>query len=273
MKRLWLLVTLLFVMATVSCRQINIDPNSDPLAGGFSENPTFFEPLGQSFTTVSAHTRWIGVFINNCQSPTESQITLLEGSGTSGKVVATQTATAPGGFGDFLYFDFSKTPLVVGSQYTAIYSLVSASPGCATGINGTSGTVYSGGTAFSSGEAISGAFFFRALTAIFAGQVRPPLKPDGSATFERGTVIPVKFALTADTKRTCDLPPAAIGLRNTPKLGFPLIFKARFNVDKCLYTYALPTAWLPPGAYIIDAFLLDSQPTPLQVASVGFTLD
>jgi hypothetical protein len=289
MKRSWLFVTLLFATSTVAFQtnafafqsktfplQINIDQDTDPLAGGFGLNPLFSEPLGQSFTAVTPHIKWIGFNVNNCPNPTEFQVALLEGSGTSGTVVATQTATAAGGLSDFVYFDFSTTPLVVGSQYTGIFSQISENPpDCAgTGVNGTGSTLYdSKGTDFISGAPSGGAFLLRVLTSIFAAQVQPPLNPDGSSTFKRGTVIPVKFNLTADGAPTCNLPPAKIAVRDRA-VGFPPLFAAPLNAASCQYTVNMPTGSLAPGTYEIDILLgYYFIPTPLQVASVNFTVD
>src|ERR1700676_2150607 len=98
MKRLWLFIALLLIVATVGCQQINIDPNSSP--AGFGVNPQLSEPLGQSFTAVAAHVKWIGMHFAACTAPTDFQLTLREGSGLSGTIVTTLTATVPSGFLD-----------------------------------------------------------------------------------------------------------------------------------------------------------------------------
>jgi hypothetical protein len=275
MKRLWLVIALLLVAATVSAQEFNIDPNSQ-LTGGSSGSLPFFDPLGQSFTAVTADIRWIGMFIGNCLLPKEFQLTLLEGSGTSGPVISTQTAIVPGGLFGFFYFDFNGTTLTVGNAYTAVLSLISpTSFDCSSiGVYGTSKDVYSGGTAFASGEANNFFdFYLRVLTAIFAAQVRPPLSPDGSSTFSAKTavVIPVKFALTADSAPTCELPPAEIAVYG----GFQfrtLLLQAPFRISECQYIYNLPIGSLSPGRYRIKILLTNSTPTPLQVSDVLFTV-
>lgn len=275
MKRLCLLMAMLLVVSRLTAQQINIDTNSDPVAGQFALNPVFFEPLGQSFTAITENVEWIGMFVGNCPSPIEFQITLLEGSGTSGTIVTTKTATAPSRLYGFLYFPFRGTPFVVGSQYTALFSQVTPTPfDCAgTQINGVDASVYSGGTAFISGQPlVNGDYYLRVLTAIFDAQVRPPLKPDGSFTFKRGRVVPVRFTLSSDGAPTCQLPPAKISLALNTKPLTP-IFQAPFRINDCHYAYRLPTAPLPPGQYVIVISLTDSTPTPLQVGSVLFTVD
>src|SRR5439155_10644693 len=218
MKWSWLLTALLLVAPTVSSQEINIDPSSNP-SGVFADNPLFSEPVGQSFTAVNANIEWIGMSIGSCNSPMQFQLTLLTGSGTSGTAIATQTATAPSGLFGFLYFDFSGTTLTVGNTYTAVISQISPNPPeCAgTQVNGIT-DVYSGGTAFVSGQALpSSDFFLRVLTAIFDTRVQPPLNPDGSSTLKAGRVVPVKFTLTADGARTCNLPHAEITLATFTK--------------------------------------------------------
>jgi hypothetical protein len=285
MKRVWFFIGLLFVASTAVSQssvarnastfpsQINIDSNSDLTQGG-GENPLDFEPLGQSFTAVTSHIEWIGFDITyDSDSPCVFQVTLREGVGTSGVVVATQTSTTPPGSIDgFLYFDFSKTPLVVGSQYTALFSPLSTICGGTINLTGPN-FVYPEGTAFSGGVEIASSFYFRVLTAVFAAQVQPPLNPDGSSTFKRGTVIPVAFTLTADGASTCNLPPAKIALRGSSKYDIYPFAVAPFKVNSCQYTFNLPTASLPPDQYIIEIFLGYSTPTALEVASVDFTVD
>jgi hypothetical protein len=270
MKRLWLFIALLLIVATIGCQQINIDPNSSP--AGFGVNPQLSEPLGQSFTAVAAHVKWIGMHFAACTAPTDFQLTLREGSGLSGTIVTTLTATVPSGFFGFVYFDVSQTPLVVGNQYTADLSQLSPSngPGCL--IDGAEPSVYSGGTAFISGSASNSDFYLRVLTSIFAAQVQPPLNPDGSSTFKVGTVIPVSFTLTADGTATCNLPPAAISLFVFPHRQ-SVMASTPVNVGPCKYTYNLPTGSLSPGNYELDIALTNSTPTPLEVGSVFFALD
>ena len=272
MKRLWLLTALLLVAPTVSSQEINIDPSSNPFRS-FGVNPLFFEPLGQSFTAVTANIRWIGMLIGNCSPPTQFQLTLLEGSGTSGIVLATRTATAASGFFGFLYFDFSGTTLTVGNAYTAVLSQISPNPPtCAgTGVHGTS-DVYSGGTAFSLGQPIDADLYLRVLTAIFDAQLKPPLNPDGSSAFKAGRVVPVKFTLTADGAPTCNLPPAEISLASVAELPSVLLV-APFRISGCQYIYNLRTRSLSPGTYQMLISLTDSTPTPLQVGGALFTVD
>jgi hypothetical protein len=235
-------------------------------------NPQGSEPLGQSFTAVAAHANWIGMHFAACDAPTDFQLTLRDGSGLSGPIVTTLTATVPSGFFGFVYFDLSKTPLVIGNQYTADLSQLSPPSGLGCLVDGTQTTVYSGGTAFIAGAASTSDFYLRVLTAIFAAQVQPPLKPDGSSTFTMGTVIPVSFKLTADGAATCNLPPAAITLLVFPhrQSVMPL---TPVNIGQCKYTYNLPTASLSPGNYELDIALTNSTPTPLQVGTVLFTLN
>ena len=213
------------------------------------------------------------MFIGSCNSPAQFQLTLLEGSGTSGTVLATQTATAPSGLFGFLYFDFSGTTFAVGNAYTVVLSQISpSSPACvSTSVDGTT-DIYSGGTAFVLGQAVNLDFFLRVLTAVFDAQLQPPLNPDGSSTFKAGRMIPVKFTLSADGAPTCNLPPVEISLIKDTRPRTVLL-RAPFRISECQYIYNLPTESLIPGPYSILISLTDSTPTPLQVGGVLFTVD
>jgi hypothetical protein len=108
-------------MTSTRDREINIDQNS-AAAEEWGVNMDSFAPLGQSFTAVSDHVRFIGMWFSTSPNipPVRFQLTLLEGAGFSGATVDARYATAPAGLYGFLYFDFSGTKLTVGSKYTAL---------------------------------------------------------------------------------------------------------------------------------------------------------
>jgi hypothetical protein len=124
-----------------------------PPAAAF--NIQIFAPTGQSFTADRSAIKSIGMSVSVCNCPPlmQFQLTLLNGSGTSGATVATRTATAPIGLFGFLDFDFTGVTLTVGQKYTAVITLLSPLPPSSAGIsiNGVSPSSYSGGTAFLSG--------------------------------------------------------------------------------------------------------------------------
>jgi hypothetical protein len=163
MKRISLLILMLLTVIEACHSDILIDPNSG--GSGFSVNIKFFAPTGQSFTADGANLVSIGMWTDTCNCPNDPpiqfQLTLLNGSGTSGTLVATRTATAPIGLSGFLDFDFTGTTLAVGQTYTAVMTQISLTPPDQTGtdIAGTS-NVYSGGIGFISGQASPGLDFF-----------------------------------------------------------------------------------------------------------------
>jgi hypothetical protein len=115
-----------------ACRaDIIIDPSNVSTSG---LNDELYGPIGQSFTANVSDITWIGMFTSICgcggdgYTPMEFQIDLLNGSGTSGTLVASETATASWGLYGFLYFDFSGTSLVVGDTYTAVFSQITPNP-------------------------------------------------------------------------------------------------------------------------------------------------
>jgi hypothetical protein len=148
------LSVVLLCSVTVCYADVIIDPASNPFSS-FSVNGQLFTPTGQSFTADVSDITWIGMFTSICGcdgqgfTPIQFQLSLLNGAGTSGTLVATRTAVAPWGLDGFLYFDFSGTSLTVGNSYTAVFTQLNASPPEMGGasIAGTT-DVYSGGEAF-----------------------------------------------------------------------------------------------------------------------------
>jgi hypothetical protein len=150
----WLpLLLVVFLAAGRPCRAdivIGTPPNA-------AFNIQIFTPTGQSFTADRSAIKSIGMSVSVCNCPPlmKFQLTLLNGSGTSGATVATRTATAPIGLFGFLDFDFTGVTLTVGQKYTAVMTQISPNPPNSTGIsiNGVSPNTYSGGVAFLSGLA------------------------------------------------------------------------------------------------------------------------
>lgn len=135
---------------------IIIDPTNASSSG---LNDELYGPIGQSFTANVSDITWIGMFTSICgcegdgYSPMEFQLDLLNGSGTSGTLVASETATASWGLYGFLYFDFSGTSLVVGDTYTAVFSQITPNP-APMGAGGA--LVYEAPDNYSGGEAFWG---------------------------------------------------------------------------------------------------------------------
>jgi hypothetical protein len=222
-------------------KEINIDPNSNPLSE-WGINMTIFAPTGQSFTAVSRHIRFIGMYVGTAPNipPVRFELRLLEGAGTFGPVVGARYATAPQGLFGFLYFDFSGTRLTVGDIYTAV--IAQDPPVSAQNSSELLGTtnVYAGGMEFSSGGAIpSDDCYLRVLHVIYSAQVQPPLKADGSSIIPRGEPVRVKFTLQADGVPTCDLPNAKLSLS---LLKDPtVLLRGNFHTEDCEYIYDLRT--------------------------------
>jgi len=145
------------LLATVTtCRaDIFIDPT--PSNSGL--NDELYGPIGQSFTANVSDIDWIGMFTSICgcegdgYAPVQFQLELLNGSGESGSIIATETAIAPWGLYGFLYFDFKGTDLVIGDTYTAVLSQMTPTP---PPMGGGGALVYEGAEDYSGGEAFWG---------------------------------------------------------------------------------------------------------------------
>lgn len=114
-----------------------------------------------------------------------------------------------------------------------------------------------------------GAFEVQPPTPAYAGQVQPPINPDGTSTFSvRRGVVPVKFNLTHGGVATCDLPPATIAVARTAGGVIGEINESvysgnadtgsNFRIDNCQYVYNLNSRALGVGTYRIDV-LIDGQ--------------
>jgi hypothetical protein len=114
-----------------------------------------------------------------------------------------------------------------------------------------------------------GAFEVQPTTPSYAGQVQPPINPDGTSSFSvRRGVVPVKFNLTQGGVATCDLPPATIAVTRT---GGGVVGQvnesvysgnadtgSNFRIDSCQYVYNLNSRALGVGTYRVD-MLIDGQ--------------
>jgi hypothetical protein len=260
-------------MTSTRDREINIDQNS-AAAEEWGVNMDSFAPLGQSFTAVSDHVRFIGMWFSTSPNipPVRFQLTLLEGAGFSGATVDARYATAPAGLYGFLYFDFSGTKLTVGSKYTAlIVQDPPVNPTDSSELLGLEGppNVYPGGTAFISGVAAADPpsdCYFRVLHTIYTAQVQPPLNADGSSIVTRGEHITVKFTLEADGVPTCDLPRARLVLYGGFK-DHTVLLKAAYRRGECEYVYDLHTKALAAAGYKIAIFIHD-----IEVGNVFFSI-
>jgi hypothetical protein len=114
-----------------------------------------------------------------------------------------------------------------------------------------------------------GAYELQTVTPAYAGQVQPPINPDGSSTFNvRRGVVPVKFTLTQGGVATCDLPPATIAVTRTAGGAIGQINESdysgnadngsNFRISSCQYVYNLNARALGVGTYQVD-ILIDGQ--------------
>jgi hypothetical protein len=114
-----------------------------------------------------------------------------------------------------------------------------------------------------------GAFEVQIVTPSYAGQVQPPINPDGSSTFNvRRGVVPVRFNLTLGGVATCDLPPATIAVTRTAGGVIGQVNESdysgnadtgsNFRISSCQYVYNLNARALGVGTYRVD-ILIDGQ--------------
>jgi hypothetical protein len=114
-----------------------------------------------------------------------------------------------------------------------------------------------------------GAFEVQTVTPRYAGQVQPPINPDGSSTFNvRRGVVPVRFNLTLGGVATCDLPPATIAVTRTAGGVIGEVNESvysgnadtgsNFRISSCQYIYNLNSRALGVGTYRVD-ILIDGQ--------------
>ena len=104
------------------------------------------------------------------------------------------------------------------------------------------------------------------ITSNYAGQVQPPINPDGTSTFNvRRGVVPLKFTLSQGGVATCDLPPATIAVTRTAGGVIGQINESvysgnadaglNFRIDNCQYVYNLNARTLGVGAYRVDILI------------------
>ena len=127
----------------------------------------------------------------------------------------------------------------------------------------------SGYNRVANGRVDIGAFEVQPVPPPYAGQVQPPINPDGTSTFnvKRG-VVPVKFNLTQGGVATCDLPPATIAVTRTAGGVVGEINESvysgnadtgsNFRISSCQYAYNLNSRALGAGTYRVD-ILIDGQ--------------
>ena len=111
-----------------------------------------------------------------------------------------------------------------------------------------------------------GAFEVQIVTPAYAGQVQPPINPDGSSNFNvRRGVVPVRFNLTLGGVATCDLPPATIAVTRTAGGVIGQVNESdysgnadtgsNFRIISCQYVYNLNARALGVGTYRIDILI------------------
>ena len=104
-----------------------------------------------------------------------------------------------------------------------------------------------------------------------SARVQQPVDPSGDSTFsvKRG-VVPVKFVLTSDGLRTCQLPAATIAVHRLTGSAtgavdesvwtLPADQGSSFRITDCQYVYNLAVSSLGVGRYRID--LVSNGATP-----------
>ena len=111
-----------------------------------------------------------------------------------------------------------------------------------------------------------GAFEVQIVTPSYAGQVQPPINPDGSSNFNfRRGVVPVRFNLTLGGVATCDLPPATIAVTRTAGGVIGQVNESdysgnadtgsNFRIGSCQYVYNLNARALGVGTYRVDILI------------------
>ena len=109
----------------------------------------FYDPAGQSFTAEDPSVR-VGIYVvpmNAFLTISSLTLSLRDGPGTGGTLLASTTLSPAADFEGYLTADFGSVPLVIGNIYTAQISATNAY----WGIEGNVSDVYSGGTAFLQG--------------------------------------------------------------------------------------------------------------------------
>jgi hypothetical protein len=173
--------------------------------------------------------------------------------------------------GDQINTDPMLGPLQDNGGPTFTHALLTGSPAIDTGDpNFTPPPDYDQrGSAFNRvahGRVDIGAFEVQIVTPSYAGQVQPPINPDGSSTFNvRRGVVPVKFNLTRGGVATCDLPPATIAVTRTAGgvigevnesvYGGNADTGSNFRIDSCQYVYNLNSRALGVGTYRVDILI------------------
>jgi hypothetical protein len=111
-----------------------------------------------------------------------------------------------------------------------------------------------------------GAIEMQTVTPAYAGQIQPPINPDGTSTFNyRRGVVPVKFNLTLGGVATCELPPATIAVTRTAGGVIGSVNESvytanadtgsNFRIDSCQYVYNLNSRALGVGTYRVDILI------------------
>ena len=107
---------------------------------------------------------------------------------------------------------------------------------------------------------------FEIVVPSYAGQVQPPINPDGSSTFNvRRGVVPVRFNLALGGVATCDLPPATIAVTRTAGGVIGSVNESdysgnadtgsNFRIDSCQYVYNLNARAIGVGTYRVDILI------------------
>ena len=181
--------------------------------------------------------------------------------------------------GDQINTDPMLGPLQDNGGPTFTHAPLTGSPAIDAGKNFTAGTTDQRGLGFvrtfdsssianaNGGDGTDiGAFEVQPVTPSYAGQVQPPINPDGTSTFNvRRGVVPVKFNLTQGGVATCQLPPATIAVTrsaggvvgevNESVYSANADTGSNFRIDSCQYVYNLNSRALGVGTYRVDILI------------------
>jgi len=286
---------------TVTINNSTLSGNSASGAGGGISNggPHGRETLIINNSTLSGNSASIGGGIVNADSWGGANLTIgntILKTGASGENIYVDGPVASLGYnlssddaggaltgiGDQINTDPMLGPLQNNGGPTFTHALLTGSPAIDAGKNFTAGTTDQRGPGFvrtfdnasianaNAGDGTDiGAYEVQIVTPSYAGQVQPPINPDGTSTFNvRRGVVPVKFTLTLNGVATCDLPPATIAVTRTAGgvigevnesvYGGNADTGSNFRIDSCQYIYNLNSRALGVGTYRVD-ILIDGQ--------------
>jgi hypothetical protein len=256
-------------IALLTVRNSTLNANSAPGGGGIT-NAT---PLGRATLTIGSTILTTGASGNNIVSDVGDVISdgyNLSNDDGGGLLTA---------MGDQINTDSMLGPLQDNGGPTFTHALLPGSPAVDAGKNLTACTTDQRGPGFvrtfdssslanaAGGDGTDiGAYEVQLAAPSYAGQVQPPINPDGTSAFNvRRGVVPVKFNLILGGVATCDLPPATIAVTRTAGGVIGQVNESdysgnadtgsNFRIDSCQYLYNLTSRALGVGTYRVDILI------------------